>query len=446
MITRTDPVGFTSRYSLIWRWHFYAGLFVLPFILILSVTGSIYLFKPQIERWEERAYLGLGTAGAVSPDRQLGVVMAANPGARFDSYRLPRQAGDAAMIQLSLSDGSQRQVFVSPQGKVLGNLTPGARVEDTVAEIHGSLLLGQWGDWLVELAASWTIVMILTGLYLWWPRPFRAAGTLWPRLSLNGRPLLKDIHRVTGFWIAGLVLVTLASGLPWAGVWGSSFKWARTELGLVNGQQNWKVGAGGGHAGHHGMRAAPTPVTIPAASLPLSIFVAKAEAEELTFPALVLPPYAQQRFGPPTGDEWTVKSEAQNRRLGRQVSYDPHSGAESRRSGFADQHPIDQIVNTGVAWHEGQLFGLVNQLIGLATAVALLSISILGVVMWWRRRPPGQIGAPQNDPDVPIRGLVALIVICSILLPMLGASLIFVWLIDRLLLFSSTARNHTAGS
>ncbi len=41
-------------YPTISRWHFYAGLFVLPFILILSITGSIYLFKPQIERWEER--------------------------------------------------------------------------------------------------------------------------------------------------------------------------------------------------------------------------------------------------------------------------------------------------------------------------------------------------------------------------------------------------------
>ncbi len=28
-----------SRYFLTWRWHFYAGLFVIPFMLMLSVTG-----------------------------------------------------------------------------------------------------------------------------------------------------------------------------------------------------------------------------------------------------------------------------------------------------------------------------------------------------------------------------------------------------------------------
>ena len=167
-------------YPTIWRWHFYAGLFVLPFILVLSITGSIYLFKPQIDRWEERAYRGFDTQGAVSADRQLAEAMAANPGTTFASYRLPEHPGDAAMVLLGQADGTRRQVYVAPQGEVLGNLDPEARISATVARIHGTLLLGKWGDWIVELVASWTIVMILTGLYLWWPRPLRPAGTIWP--------------------------------------------------------------------------------------------------------------------------------------------------------------------------------------------------------------------------------------------------------------------------
>lgn len=39
----------TSLYQTVWRWHFYAGLIFLPFLLILAVTGGVYLFKPQIE-------------------------------------------------------------------------------------------------------------------------------------------------------------------------------------------------------------------------------------------------------------------------------------------------------------------------------------------------------------------------------------------------------------
>ena len=37
----------------LWRWHFLAGLVVCPFAILLSISGSIYLFKPQIDNYEE---------------------------------------------------------------------------------------------------------------------------------------------------------------------------------------------------------------------------------------------------------------------------------------------------------------------------------------------------------------------------------------------------------
>ena len=444
----------TATYRTIWRWHFYAGLFVLPFILILSLSGSIYLFKPQIDRWEERNYRGLSLEGAVSADRQLEVAQTAYPQGSFHHYRMPEHAGDAAMIQLGLPGGALTDVFVSPQGQILGTLDPTERIPNVIATFHGSLLLGDWGDRLVELAASWTIVMILTGLYLWWPRPFRAGGTLWPRFSLKGRALMKDLHRVTGFWIAGFVLAMLVSGLPWAGTWGSAFQWVRAELGAVQGSQEWKVGAPNrvadtrptgnwlipavqAHEGHdHGdaiePAPAPPPMLSPAATrLPLSTFVAKGEAEAMAFPALVLPPGAQQRFGPPTGDVWTVKSEAQNRTLVRSVTYDPLTGAELSRSGFADKHPIDRAINIGIAWHEGALFGLANQIMGLLIAISLIALSVLGVVLWVKRKPTGQLAAPPRGGPMP-RGFIVVVIALGLLLPLFGMSVIAILIVERL--------------
>ena len=430
---RTDPtpIRHSALYRTLWRWHFYAGLFVLPFVLILSLTGAVYLFKPQTDRWEEHAFHGQGMTGVVSADAQLAAALAANPGARFQAYRLPVQPGDAAMIQLGLANGKTSEAFVSPQGKVLGAIEPTSRISSVVALIHGSLLLGQWGDWLIELAASWTIVMILTGLYMWWPRPFALAGTLWPRLSLRGRPLLKDLHRVIGFWIAGLVLVMLASGLPWAGAWGSAFQMARTQLGLVQGVQDWKTSADDGHAHHgtsDGSMATPMPPMDHGDSLPLSVFVGIAQTEEMAPPVMVIPPHAPQRFGPPTTNVWTVKSETQNRPLTRQVTYDPAMAMEVSRSDFADRHIVDRIVNTGIAWHEGQLFGLANQLLGL-----FIAISILGVLMWLSRRPEGKLAAPPAVSDAVPRGLIAAIIMAGLLLPLFGASVLLIWAASRIL-------------
>jgi len=38
-----------ALYRAVWRWHFCAGLLALPFLLLLSITGGLYLFKPEIE-------------------------------------------------------------------------------------------------------------------------------------------------------------------------------------------------------------------------------------------------------------------------------------------------------------------------------------------------------------------------------------------------------------
>jgi uncharacterized iron-regulated membrane protein len=202
-------------------------------------------------------------------------------------------------------------------------------------------------------------------------------------------------------------------------------------LGLVKGPQDWKIGVDGGHAGHHGSMPMAMPSAPKATGLPLSAFVAKAEAEHMAFPVLVLPPGAPQRFGPPVGNEWMAKSEAQNRTLDRRVTYDPNTGVETGRSGFADQHIIDRVVNTGVAWHEGQLFGLANQLMGLATALLLIATSIFGVLMWLKRRPQRGLGAPGSSNDSLSPGLLTALIVLGLLLPLFGASVLIVLWLDR---------------
>jgi len=409
----------TAFYRTIWRWHFYAGLFVMPFILILSVTGAIFLFKPQLDRWQESSFRGLSGGAMVTPEAQRDAALAAFPGARFDAYRLPELPGDAPAIHVALPDGTMRNVYVSPQGKVLGSLDPDAMISSTVARIHGTLLAGKAGSWLVELAGSWAIVMVLTGLYLWWPSGRVMAGVVWPR---GGRAFWRDLHAVTGFWVSGLALILLVTALPWAGVWGAAFKSVRSELGWVKGAPDWKIGAGD-HAEHdHATMAATTPQQ---PVIGLNDMVAKAEREALAFPVLVKPAGA---------NNWTIKSEAQNRPLRVTITFDAQ-GRETSRVGQADKHPIDQAVAYGIAWHEGALFGWINQLIGLLTTIALVTLMVSGFILWRRRKPAGVLGAPPV-PAVPPRvaGVVAILLVLAALLPLLAASLILLWLVERLIL------------
>ena len=100
---------------------------------------------------------------------------------------------------------------------------------------------------------------------------------------------------------------------------------------------------------------------------------------------------------------------------------------------FAGRPALDRVINVGIAAHEGQLFGVANQLLGLFTALGLVAMCVSAVVMWWRRRPEGRLGmpAPRSRTSRIGRPLGALIVCIGILLPVLGASVIPLWLLGR---------------
>lgn len=429
-------------YNTIWRWHFYAGLFCIPFVLWLAATGSIYLFRPQIEALIDRPYTQLAMTGPrAAASAQADAAVRAVPGSVLHRYQLPDRPDDAVQVIVGRGQ-SEKRVYVHPQTlAVLKTVDEDDRLMRVIFRLHGELLMGSKGSYIVELAASWAIVMILSGLFLWWPRGGGLGGVLYPRLRSGGRRFWRDLHGVTGFWVSFFALFLLLSGLPWAKSWGSYLKTVRT---VVEGQvvkQDWSVShsdelkaraaidAGtramtDDHAEHGGMTM-PHPAT---SDVPLDRLIATVRPLNLAPPVLIAPPAG-------VGQPWTAKSDAANRPLRTDLTLDGRTGAILSRKDFAQRRLIDRIVGYGVAAHEGQLFGLANQLVSLATALGLILLSISSVVLWWRRRPAGVLGAPQvlARPAASI-GFMALLVALGLFLPLLGASMLAVLLVERVVL------------
>jgi uncharacterized iron-regulated membrane protein len=156
--------------------------------------------------------------------------------------------------------------------------------------------------------------------------------------------------------------------------------------------------------------------------------VAAAIPMKLAPPVLISPPET-------AGGPWSAKSDAQNRILRSDVTLDGATGQVLSRVDFGQRQLVDRIVGVGVAAHEGHLFGWLNQLASLSTALGLIAVCTSAIVMWWRRRSPHALGAPQPMPDTVISAvIVGVIVGFALLLPLLGASLIAVLLAERLLL------------
>lgn len=425
--------------AIVWRWHFYAALLCMPFVLWLACTGSLYLFKPQLDAWLDRPVdARVARDGpAQAPSLQVQAALQAVPDAIFTAYELPEASHRAARVLVS-QHGALTRVYLDPATlAVLRVVREDDRLTRVLFHLHGELLWGDRGSLLVELAASWTLVMILTGMYLWWPRDGRGlGGVLWPRWSLQDRPWWKDLHAVTGFWVAAFTVFLLVSGLPWAKSWGGLLKQLRQAGSAAEVRQDWPTGseagrrspAGSAHADHgaHGDHQRPGGrMMMPADWAALDRLVPVVAGERLAAPVLLAPPSNRT----PT---WNARSDTQVRPLRTQLLLDGAAGTITARQPFATRPWLDRVIGYGVAAHEGQLFGWPNQLLGLLTASGLVTVTISGTVMWLRRRPAGQIGAPRGvlDARLPV-ALMAIIVLLGLLLPLLGLSLLLVLALDR---------------
>src|ERR1700730_3989075 len=87
----------SGLYRAVWRWHFYAGLFSIPIIVMLCLTGVVYLLKPQIESvlYGHLTHVPPG-AETVPYQAQLQAVTAAYPSATVSSVIPPLSATGAA--------------------------------------------------------------------------------------------------------------------------------------------------------------------------------------------------------------------------------------------------------------------------------------------------------------------------------------------------------------
>jgi len=407
----------TLTYRALWRWHFHAGLFCIPFVLVLALSGSIYLFKPQIDAFADRDVDSLVVRGQrATGEAQVAAAIASLPGSKLFVYEIPNEPDDAVRVHLYAPDGTGRIVYVHPETlAILKSVPHTARLTEFVRTLHGELLVGRTGTILVELAACWAIIMIGTGLYLWWPREGRgAAGVIYPRINQGRRVFWRDLHAVSGIWISSLVLFLLITALPWTVVWGKGLSELRA-LAAPASTQDWSTGRADEHAGHlraMAAKALASPVT-------LDQIVSRVNAMHLDPPVRVYLPSEQQPF-------WRVRSETQNRPRVRELELDAQNGELLKEQKFSDKPLVDRVIGVGIAAHEGQLFGPANQALGLTAALGLVTLCVSAIVMWWRRRPDGRLGIPApRVPEFRIGvPLGAAITVLCVLLPVFGLSVL----------------------
>ncbi|SMR70794.1 Uncharacterized iron-regulated membrane protein [Aliiroseovarius halocynthiae] len=402
-------------YRLVWKWHFLAALYVLPFMLILSLSGGLYLYKPQIESWlyADRTHVDI-TGPKLSYADQIDALTDAHGMKRLRLITVYEDPTRSTQIEYNTGDNVRSVAWVNPYtGEVLASVPRGKLFMRMVKKFHGELLGGKIGTKFVELAAHWAIVLMITGVILWWPRGKRSLRDAVSLPRSNGRAWWRETHMFTGMLAALLITPLLISGLPWTDAWGGGLSYVQTQTG----QKSVSLRFGGG---------APKSTMDSGETLPIAQIVAIGRNQGLAFPMEIKPPRK------PDASYW-MHSASRVRSEQTELVVDQYSGDVLKRIDFSDNPIIARTVSYGISLHQGELFGPLNLALNTLAAGLGVLLAVSGFVAWWKRRPEGELGVPRAPEAKLGWGMGLTVIVLMILLPLMGASLILALLLDWML-------------
>jgi uncharacterized iron-regulated membrane protein len=212
--------------------HLYSGLVIGAFLVLIALTGSIIAFNHEIDRalnpelltvkpGGERRSLSeiVTTAKAVYPDKPLAFI---RPPDKADDvyvagFKTPKEG---ASSKSCCSGFNWFYVMLDPYtGKVTGQrdyshyeLTrPG--FTHLMSKLHGNLLLGETGKTMVGLISLAWLILILIGVYLWWPGVNKIKMALSIKRKAGSARFIFDLHRAFGMYSLVVMVVLAFSGV-----------------------------------------------------------------------------------------------------------------------------------------------------------------------------------------------------------------------------------------
>jgi uncharacterized iron-regulated membrane protein len=439
-----------ARYQALWRVHFWAGLLTAPIVLAAAITGLIYVFTPQIELFRhghlDRVDRLAVNAVAKSLDEQIASAAALFPKHRIQNVVPAYGVNDTTLVVLRDHSQTEREramreantsavkksngehashsmdlpndllVYVNPYtATVVGSLGEMERFRNWARKLHSSFLQGESYRWIIELGASWMLLMLATGVFLWWSRSTEAQGSAHnrfvPRLKRGGRIAWKDVHSIAGVVMAVLVATILATGLTWSKYAGANFRKAQEAMGQNTAKMPSNLAASASEAG---------------SQLGWQKIAEYARAAAPDVSITISPPRRDSRV-------WIVMNHDRSQPTKRfNMSLDGVTGRTLFYSGWDDMPALAKATAVGIPFHRGE-FGVWNQ--ALLVAIGLFSIFavVSGVVMWLKRRGTSLAGAPRASwrewRSLPV-WLWPVIALVGYALPTLGTSLVIVILLE----------------
>lgn len=343
--------------------HLWLGLATGLVVFIISVTGALYIFEEEIRDFTQKdfRYVRLQEKPFIGLDKVISRFEKLSP---KDELRLIRIEDALPNATVELTSKKGKVYYFNPYDATLVK-KGGEDWLQVVEHLHTSLLLGKTGKFIIEWSVVIFVLMLITGLILWFPGQMRLLKqSLTIKRKASFKRLNYDLHNVLGFYASVVLLITALSGLYFA------FKEVKNAASFFTGS---KLGQG-----KTIVSAKPTHLD----SVPVRYNKIYTEAK-IKYPGAISTSFSLRGKG-----ELRLRMIYPYRWARNQNTffYDEATGTMTRAKLYKDFNGADLIEATNYDLHTGRLLGLPNKILSLLAALVAASLPVTGFIIWWKKR------------------------------------------------------------
>lgn len=361
--------------------HRWLGIISGLIVLIVSLTGCIYVFEQEIRDIFQNKYyyVAESTAPKMNLLQVKQIVQTQFPKEKINAIRF-LETRDAACIIITKKD---KAISLNPYtGAIIGIRNTKEDFLSVVLRLHRTLLLGEAGKLIIKWNVLIFFILCISGLVLWWPKQikfFKRAATINFKTK-NWKAFNWDLHSVLGFYGLLFLLLISLTGIFFA------FDSVKNMLKAATNQPKGKKEE----------KLKSNPDNNKTFDLDAAYQQMKSDYPGSTETVIVMPKDSIEPLRINMQYPYTII------RKQNQLFFDQYSGEVLKKSLHKNYNTYDKISRSNYQLHTGDMpgLGIGSKIIFFLASLFAASLPVTGFLIWWGRNNKKKATSKEDKKNV----------------------------------------------